>query len=185
MPLTRENITERLAGGDFTAPQTGGTPAAVLVALVEHAHGFGVLLTRRTDHLAHHPGQISFPGGRFEAADRDDPIACALRETEEEIGLPARAVTILGRMPDIRTGTGFRITPVVGVVTPPVTLAADPFEVAEVFEAPLAFLLDSRHHDHHEHQPAHWAIRWNGRLIWGATALMLVNLSIRLGCRAA
>lgn len=162
------------------------TPAAVLVPLVEHSDGFTVLLTQRTEHLAHHPGQISFPGGRLEPADHGDAITCALRETEEEIGLPASRVTILGRLDDYVTGTGFIITPVVGVVTPPVVTTADPFEVAEVFEVPLHFLLDPENHKLHRrvvegrHRPF-WSMTWEQRMIWGATAGMLVNLSDVLG----
>jgi len=161
-------------------------PAAVLVPLVEHDDGMTVLLTRRTDHLAHHPGQISFPGGRFEAADHGDPAAAALRETEEEIGLPRDRVTILGRLDDYVTGTGFVITPIVGVIVPPVVPSADPFEVAEVFEVPLHFILDPENHQLHRrivegrHRPF-WAMTWEQRVIWGATAGILVNLSDVLG----
>jgi 8-oxo-dGTP pyrophosphatase MutT (NUDIX family) len=162
------------------------TPAAVLVPLVEHADGMTVLLTQRTDHLAHHPGQISFPGGRFEEGDVGDAITAALRETEEEIGVARDCVTILGRLDDYVTGTGFIITPVVGVIVPPVVTSADPFEVAEVFEVPLHFILDPENHKLHRrvvegsHRPF-WAMTWEQRIIWGATAGILVNLSDVLG----
>jgi 8-oxo-dGTP pyrophosphatase MutT (NUDIX family) len=158
------------------------TPAAVLVPLVAHAEGMTVLLTQRTDHLAHHPGQISFPGGRFEDVDQGDPVAAALRETEEEIGLPRGRVRILGFLDDYATGTGFVISPVVGLIQPPVETNPDPFEVAEVFEVPLPFLLDPENHKLHRrvvegrHRPF-WSMTWEERMIWGATAGMLVNLS--------
>ncbi|MCR6633124.1 MAG: CoA pyrophosphatase [Magnetospirillum sp.] len=158
------------------------TPAAVLVPLVERPEGLTVLLTQRTDHLAHHPGQISFPGGRLEESDGGDPLVAALRETEEEIGLGRERVTILGRLDLYVTGTGFGVTPVVGVVTPPFELSPDPFEVAEVFEVPLHFLLDPENHKLNRvvvegrHRPF-WSMTWEERVIWGATAGILVNLS--------
>ncbi|WP_428846051.1 CoA pyrophosphatase [Magnetospirillum sulfuroxidans] len=167
-------------------PRPAPRPAAVLVPLVEHPEGMTVLLTQRTAHLAHHPGQISFPGGRLEDADQGDFVIAALRETEEEIGLPPDRVTILGRLDDYITGTGFIITPVVGVIVPPVETIADPFEVAEVFEVPLNFLLDPQNHKLHRrvvegrHRPF-WAMTWEERMIWGATAGILVNLSEVLG----
>lgn len=157
-------------------------PAAVLVPLVDRPEGWTVLLTQRTDHLAHHPGQISFPGGRLEADDQGDPVVCALRETEEEIGLPQAQVEVIGRLDDYVTGTGFTITPVVGVIRPPFETSPDPFEVAEVFEVPLDFLLDPENHKLHRriiegrHRPF-WSMTWEERMIWGATAGMLVNLS--------
>lgn len=160
------------------------TPAAILFPIVLHAGQPTVLLTQRTAHLRDHAGQISFPGGRMEAKD-EGPVAAALRETEEEIGLSSRHVEIVGFLPDYRTGTGFCVTPVVAFVTPPFELQPDPFEVAEIFEVPLAFLLDPANHRQHE-------IQWRGRLrkyhampygeryIWGATAGMIVSLCRRL-----
>ena len=112
-------------------------PAAVLVPIVLREPEPTVLLTRRTDHLHHHPGQVSFPGGRVEDQDAS-PIDTALRETEEEISLRRTHVELLGCLPQYQTGTGFDITPVVGLVTPPFDLQLDPFEVAEVFEVPLS-----------------------------------------------
>lgn len=170
-------MLERLIDGDDVPGRTALaegplTPAAVLVPLVEHADGMTVLLTQRTAHLAHHPGQISFPGGRLEPADDGDPVIAALRETEEEIGLPRDRVTILGRLDDYITGTGFIVTPVVGVIVPPVETNADPFEVAEVFEVPLNFLLDPENHKLHRrviegrHRPF-WSMTWDERVIWG------------------
>lgn len=206
--LTRDQIRARLADGFNPAGRgdamlerrVDGTdaparaalvegplrPAAVLVPLVEHDDGMTVLLTQRTAHLVHHPGQISFPGGRLEEADQGDPVIAALRETEEEIGLPRDRVDILGRLDDYITGTGFIITPVVGVIVPPVETIADPFEVEEVFEVPLNFLLDPQNHKLHRrvvegrHRPF-WAMTWDERTIWGATAGILVNLSDVLG----
>jgi len=166
------------------------TPAAVLVPLIGHADGLTVLLTQRTSHLVHHPGQISFPGGRLEPEDEGDPVTGALRETFEEVGLAADTVTILGRLDDYLTITGFLVTPVVGIVAPPLALTLDAFEVAEVFEVPLAFLIDRANHVlHHRqvdgHDRAYWAIPWGERLIWGATAGMLVNLAEVLADRSA
>jgi 8-oxo-dGTP pyrophosphatase MutT (NUDIX family) len=167
-------------------PDRPPTPAAVLVPLVERPEGVTVLLTQRTDHLAHHPGQISFPGGRLEDADGGDSVVAALRETEEEIGLGRERVTVLGRLDQYITGTGFVITPVVGVVVPPFELSPDPFEVAEAFEVPLDFLLDPENHKLHRvsvegrHRP-YWSMTWEQRVIWGATAGILVNLSEVLG----
>ncbi|MBI4984478.1 MAG: CoA pyrophosphatase [Rhodocyclales bacterium] len=163
------------------------TPAAVLVPIVARASGMTVLLTQRTAHLRDHAGQVSFPGGRSEPADAT-PVATALREAEEEVGLAPAQVEVLGCLPQYLTGTGFRITPVVGLVTPPLNLRLDDFEVAEVFEPPLDFLLDAANHQRHrvEYQGAlreYWAMPWQGYYIWGATAGMLVSLHrfLRLG----
>lgn len=159
------------------------TPAAVLVPVVERPEGLTLLLTRRTDHLHDHAGQVSFPGGRAEAGET--PEQTALREAEEEIGLKADRLEILGRMPQYCTVTGFSITPVVGLVRPPFELALDAFEVAEAFEPPLSFLLDTANHQRHEiHYKGllrhYWAMPWQGYHIWGATAGMIVVLSRRL-----
>ncbi len=155
--------------------------AAVLVPVVVRESGPTVLLTQRTDHLHHHPGQISFPGGRVEQHD-ESPLEAALRETEEEIGLARRHVEIIGRLPEYRTVTGFAIYPVVGLVRPPFELELDDFEVAEVFEVPLAFLLEPANRQRHriEYQGVmreYFAMPWQGRFIWGATAGMLVSLA--------
>src|SRR5712671_57712 len=135
----------------MTPPSTAWRPAAVLVPLIDHAHGMSVLLTQRTAHLSAHASQISFPGGRIEADDTDE-IAAALRETEEEVGLPRERVSVIGRLDTYVTGTGFEITPIVGIVEPPIALAIDPFEVAEAFEVPLAFILDRRNHQRVERE---------------------------------
>lgn len=166
------------------APGTALTPAAVLVPIVLHTDAPTMLLTRRTDHLRDHAGQISFPGGRIEAGDAG-AVEAALREAEEEVGLSAAQVEVVGYLPEYRTGTGFTVTPVVGFVSPPLSLSPDPFEVAEVFEVPLAFLLDPMNHHRHE---IHWrgrkrryyAMPYGERFIWGATAGMIVSLCQRL-----
>jgi 8-oxo-dGTP pyrophosphatase MutT (NUDIX family) len=139
-----------------------------------------MLLTQRTAHLRDHAGQVSFPGGRSEASDAS-PEETALREAAEEVGLVSSQVEILGRLPEYRTGTGFVITPVVALVTPPLNLKLDDFEVAEVFEPPLEFLLDSSNHQRHSIEVRgvmreYWAMPWRGYYIWGATAGMLVTL---------
>jgi 8-oxo-dGTP pyrophosphatase MutT (NUDIX family) len=155
-------------------------PAAVLVPVIMRQSGLTMLLTQRTAHLRDHAGQVSFPGGRSEACDAS-PEATALREAEEEVGLAPSQVEILGRLPEYRTGTGFVITPVVALVTPPLNLKLDDFEVAEVFEPPLDFLLDSANHQRHSIEVRgvmreYWAMPWQGYYIWGATAGMLVAL---------
>ncbi len=170
---------------DGSGPDDHYRPAAVLVPVVARQPGLTVLLTKRTDHLHHHPGQISFPGGRVEAHDVT-PVMTALRETEEEIGLEPDRVELLGELPDYFTGTGFRVTPVVGLVHPPFELALDTFEVAEAFEVPLSFLLDPANHKRHRMEyrgrmREYTAMPWNDYYIWGATAGMLVSLSRFLG----
>ena len=152
------------------------TPAAVLFPIVLRDAGHTVLLTQRTAHLRDHAGQISFPGGRVEAHDAT-PMDTALRETEEEIGLSRERIEILGFLPEYRTGTGFRVTPVVALVTPPFDLQPDPFEVAEIFEVPLAFLLDPANHQQHSlhYRGAlrhYFAMPYGDYFIWGATADM-------------
>ena len=154
--------------------------AAVLVPVVVRETGATMLLTQRTAHLRDHAGQVSFPGGRSEDSDAS-PEATALREAEEEVGLVSSQVEILGRLPEYRTGTGFVVTPVVALVTPPLNLKLDDFEVAEVFEPPLEFLLDTANHQRHSIEVRgvmreYWALPWRGYYIWGATAGMLVAL---------
>jgi 8-oxo-dGTP pyrophosphatase MutT (NUDIX family) len=153
-------------------------PAAVLLLVVNHPASRSVVFTQRTAHLADHAGQISFPGGRCDAEDCT-PERTALREAEEEIGLRPEQVEVLGRMPDYHTGTGYRVTPIVGWAEGPLAYRPDPHEVEEVFEVPLAFLLDPRNH-HHEtaiqrgRLRRYWAVPYGERYIWGATAGMLV-----------
>jgi 8-oxo-dGTP pyrophosphatase MutT (NUDIX family) len=152
--------------------------AAVLVPLVDRPGGVQVLLTQRSAGLADHPGQISFPGGRVEAGDAD-AAATALREAQEETGLPPASVAVIGALPRYTTVTGYEITPIVGWVTPPFTLVADPTEVADVFEVPLAFLLDPVNQQRHfrmigDVRRDFWAMPYGERYIWGATAAMLM-----------
>ncbi|HEX3881487.1 MAG TPA: CoA pyrophosphatase [Stellaceae bacterium] len=166
---------------DMTQPSAALRAAAVLVPLVDRPGGLTVLLTQRTAHLHAHAGQISFPGGRMEPDDADS-IATALRETEEEVGLPREHVTVVGRLDNYVTGTGFEITPIVGIVTPPFAIVIDPFEVAEAFEVPLSYFLDRRNHQRVERESAgrrrvFYVLPFEGRNIWGATAGMLVNLA--------
>jgi len=160
-------------------------PAAVLVGLVERPEGMGVLLTKRTPHLTDHAGQISFPGGRVDATDAD-AVAAALREAEEEVGLPIPNVEMIGRLDTYVTRTGFEVTPCVGFVRPPELYRPDPFEVAEVFEVPLRFFRDplSRKLETRTFQGKQrffYAYPWGDYYIWGATAGMLNNLIEVLG----
>lgn len=154
--------------------------ASVLVPLVVRDDALHVLLTRRTEHLRDHAGQISFPGGRAEAHDAD-AAATALREAAEEVGLPHDRIEVIGQLPPYTTVTHFVVTPVVALVQPPFTLALDPFEVAEAFEVPLAFLMTPAHHrrhvfDHEDGQRQFLSMPWGEYFIWGATAAMLRNL---------
>ena len=156
------------------------TRASVLVLLVQRAAGLTILFTERTAHLSSHAGQISFPGGRHELSDTS-PIETALRETEEEVGLERRHIDVLGTLPDYHTITGYCVTPVVGLVTPPFELRADPAEVAEIFEVPLAFLMDGMNHQclsavRPEGRRRFYAMPYERCYIWGATAGMLRNL---------
>lgn len=165
----------------MTPPSTALRPAAVLVPLIDHADGMSVLLTQRTPHLSAHAGQISFPGGRIEESDAD-AIEAALRETEEEVGLTRDHVRVIGRLDTYVTGTGFEITPVVGIVRVPLALTIDPFEVSEVFEVPLAFVVDPNNHrrttrDFEQRSRVFFVLPFEGRNIWGATAGILVNLA--------
>jgi 8-oxo-dGTP pyrophosphatase MutT (NUDIX family) len=155
-------------------------PAAVLVPVVRREAGLTILFTQRTDHLYDHAGQISFPGGRAEAHD-ESPAATALRETFEEIGLPHSRVEVLGTLTEYTTVTGYRVTPVVGLVSPPLSFSLDAFEVAEAFEVPLAFFLDPGNHQRNTLQYQgrtrhYYAMPYEQRYIWGATAGMLMNL---------
>ena len=183
---TAATPAESLYGDEGTLAERAAarTPAAVLVPIVNHGPenpvGLTILLTVRAPDLKLHSGQVSFPGGRIDPQDAS-PEAAALREAHEEIGLDAGRVELLGRLPDYQTGTGYRITPVVGMLSPPFDLRPDPREVSEVFEVPLAVLLDPANHRRESRE-------WQGRArqffviaherhyIWGATAGMLVNL---------
>lgn len=158
-----------------------GRPAAVLIGLMEHDNAMTLLLTRRASHLRHHPGQISFPGGKIEQTDHS-PVAAALREAEEEIGLPASHADIIGQLPNYRTITGYTITPVVALIKPGFPYIIDKNEVDEAFEVPLKFILNKRNHLIHQitrqnmSYPVYF-IPWQDKLIWGATAALIRTLS--------
>ena len=189
------NLAERLRAALVVAPQepllSGDLPdlpaaeakaAAVLIAVTENEQP-GVILTVRRENLRTHAGQIAFPGGRIDPGE--NPIAAALRESEEELALDPAAVEVIGELDAYRTVTGFEVTPVLGVVPPNLKLQPHDLEVADWFEAPMTHLIDPANHGResavfrgatrHYH-----VIDWNGRRIWGATAAMLVNLSRRL-----
>jgi 8-oxo-dGTP pyrophosphatase MutT (NUDIX family) len=158
-------------------------PAAVLVPVVLREE-LMVLLTQRTHTLSSHAGQIAFPGGRVDEAD-DDAAAAALREAQEEIGLDEHFVEALGFLDGYRTGTGYGITPLVALVRPDFTLSLAADEVEEAFEVPLSFLMTAANHQRHERewrgrQRAYWAMPYEERYIWGATAGMLKNMYDRL-----
>ncbi len=167
------------------APQTGGrTPAAVLLGVIDRPEGPAILLTQRAEHLHDHAGQISFPGGRMEPAD-PSVEATALREAEEEIGLAPTKVEVLGQLTPYDTVTGFRIHPVIGWIEPPLQLRLDRYEVADVFEVPLRFVLDPANHRRQSYRRgpltrAYYVLPYQGRFIWGATAGILVNFSTLL-----
>ena len=165
--------------GTYPEDQPVLTPAAVLVPLINRPEGLTVLLTERTDHLANHAGQVSFPGGHTE--EGETPEETALRETEEEVGLDQDKIALLGRLDFYVTRTGFMVTPVVGIVEPPTEVYPDPREVAEVFEVPLDFFLDPENHEQHSYfyqgkDRYFYAMPYDGHYIWGATAGILVNL---------
>ena len=160
-----------------------GQPAAVLVAVTDGAEP-GVILTQRTAMLRRHAGQIAFPGGRIDPEDAG-PIEAALREAEEEIALPRASAEVVGVADRYRSVTGYEVTPVLAVVPPGLELVPSEAEVANVFEVPLAFLLDGANHVQVQAEwqgkaRRYYEIHWQDRRIWGATAAMIVNLSRRL-----
>jgi 8-oxo-dGTP pyrophosphatase MutT (NUDIX family) len=174
--ITHDGHLSDLAEGD-------GTPAAVLIAITDRAEP-GVILTQRPETMRRHAGQAAFPGGRVDASDTD-VIAAALREAEEEIGLPRDIPEIIGTVDRYHTITGYTVTPVLAVIPPNLPLVANPDEVSHIFEVPLTFLLDPANH---AQQSLDWKgnrrqfieMHWQGQRIWGATAAMIVNLSRRL-----
>jgi len=155
--------------------------ASVLIPIIDRPQGLSILFTQRSQNLKHHPGQVSFPGGRAETNDRDT-VATALRECQEEIGLRPERVNILGRLETCLTGTGFKVTPIVGLVEEPLALQLAPDEVAEIFEVPLPLLLENdRYRTDYVKLPngearTFYIFDYPDRYIWGATAKMLVNL---------
>jgi len=175
-----------LNAGEPNPFHRSGAPrrAAVLVPVIGHASGATVLLTRRSDHLTAHAGQISFPGGKIEGTDAT-PLAAALRETHEEIGIPGETVDPLGYLDLYQTGTGFRIVPVVAMIEPGYTLRVDENEVADVFEVPLAFLMRPNNHQRHSYEiegrmRRFYAMPYDEKYIWGATAGIIRNLYNRV-----
>jgi 8-oxo-dGTP pyrophosphatase MutT (NUDIX family) len=192
-----DRLREALAQGGLRAPEllAGDAvdllpedvelkAAAVLIAVTDRPEP-GVLLTRRTETLRRHAGQVAFPGGRADPEDAD-LIETALREAEEEIGLPRALVEVIGPVDAYRTVTGYDVLPILAVVPPDLPLAPHEVEVAALFEVPLAHLLDPANHvaktvDWHGRQRSFYEIPWDGERIWGATAAMIVNLGRRLG----
>lgn len=159
-------------------------PAAVLVPLVDHVDEMTVLLTRRPDYMKKHAGQVAFPGGGIDEQD-ENAIAAALREAEEEVGLRPDHVEIVGQLDPYRTGTGYEISPIVGIVQPEFELTICEVEVAEAFEVPLSFLMDPQNRKRHQGEyrgkkREYYSMPYEDYNIWGATAGMLVNLSKRL-----
>jgi len=203
MPLTLDTIRAALAmpplgdrsdfdlDPEFRAqqmPGVGQRPAAVLCGLVERHGALHVVLTKRAAHLNQHAGQVAFPGGKVDPLD-PSALATALREAEEEIGLAAAAVEVLGALDQYQTSTGFRVTPFVARIDPDWRPVPDPNEVEEVFEPPLDFLMDPanrlrHHHDRWGVRRHYYAMPWGDYYIWGATAGMLKGLSDRLAVLA-
>ena len=178
-PPLEELLTADDLEKQHEASQQPLRPAAVLLLVVNHPGDPTVVFTQRTAHLADHAGQISFPGGRCDEGDAT-PEHTALREADEEVGIPADRIEILGRLPEYRTSTGYSVTPIVGWAEPPLAFHPDPHEVADVFEVPLAFLLDAGNHRYESafykgRMRKYWAMPYGERFIWGATAGMLVT----------
>jgi 8-oxo-dGTP pyrophosphatase MutT (NUDIX family) len=190
LTLTREHIDRAMRANSGPVSEIVSNEskplrrAAILCPIIERHGVLSVILTRRADNLRAHPGQISFPGGKIDANDRS-PLDAALREAEEEIGLLSRNVEVSGVLEPYPTGTGFLVTPFVGFVDPRFRPVADPGEVAEVFEAPLDFLMDRQNHERESYtrdgETRHFYVIMVGQYrIWGATAGMLRVLADRV-----
>lgn len=186
-PVHAKIIRPVLGDGDLNgAPAPTGRPlkpAAVLALLRRDGERLKILFTRRADHLQAHAGQVSFPGGR-QNVGRETLAECALRETEEEIALPRDSIELLGRWESYETVTGYQVTPFLGVCQASIPVEADPGEVAEIFETPFEFLMNTDNHRLEEREfrgqlRRYYAMPWKGRYIWGATAGMLKALSKR------
>ncbi|MFO7189126.1 MAG: CoA pyrophosphatase [Pseudomonadota bacterium] len=194
--ISAQWLRQRLAQAPVAPPLTQGDgwlwrpaseirPAAVLVPILVQGGDLRMLFTVRTAHLHDHAGQISFPGGRSDPEDAT-PVDTALREVQEEIGLPAERIEVIGVLSEYVTVTGYRVTPVVGLIEAPAEPKLDPFEVAEVFDVPLPHLLDARNHQrntviHRGRERHYYAVPFGSRYIWGATAGMLMNFCRHLG----
>ncbi len=193
MAMRLRQILEPADHGPFTVSVEGVpdsdlyaqplTPAAVLVPLIARPDGWQVLLTRRTDQLKHHAGQISFPGGRLESDE--SRVAAALRETREEVGIAPGKITVLGRLEPFPTVSGYAVTPIVGIVDPDHKLRLDQREVDSAFEVPLEFVLEPRNRRRQAarfrgRRRHYYVIEYGPHQIWGATAAILVNLASRL-----
>ncbi len=187
-PRTRRGAALRLDGDHALnpglAPLEALTPAAVLCALTPRPSGLCVVLTERPATMRAHAGQIAFPGGKIDPGDAS-PLAAALRESEEEVGLPPAAVTVLGALPAYATRTGYLIHPFVGLAPGDFTPRPEPGEVADVFETPLDWLMDLSRHERRTvswkgEARDFWAMPWRGRMIWGATAGILRGLAERV-----
>lgn len=182
--ITDAQRSDRDLNPDWVAPDVELRPAAVLAPIIMRPNGWTMLFTQRAEETPAHPGQISFPGGRVQASD-ESPLDTALRETFEEIGLARDLIAPLGAFDRYETGTGFRITPIVGLIKPGFELRLDPREVASVFEAPLSFLFDPANHERREGEwrgvkRAYYAMPYREHFIWGATAGMVRALYQRL-----
>jgi 8-oxo-dGTP pyrophosphatase MutT (NUDIX family) len=183
--LAKPAVEPPLEGDHPELRASASTAAAVLIAITDRPEP-GVLLTVRREHMRTHAGQIAFPGGRVEAGE--DTTTAALREAHEEVLLDPAAVDVVGSIEPYRTVTGYVITPVIGVIPPDLPLRPHEHEVAEWFEAPLAYLLDRRNQRRQSalfqgRERNYYEIMWEGRRIWGATAAIIVNLSRRLQWR--
>ena len=182
LALANEPPHDLLPGDLIEGHEGEHREAAVLVAITDRNEP-GLILTQRREHLRTHPGQVAFPGGRID--EGEDAMAAALREAHEELGLNPALVRLLGKADPYHTVTGYRVTPVIGVIPPELGLTPNPEEVADWFEAPLDFVLDPANQrrmtgEFRGRTRHYYQIDWNGRHIWGATAAMLVNLSRRI-----
>ena len=189
-----DRIRRELARPASEPPLTGDLPeeralanvsAAVLIAITDRDEP-GVIMTLRRENMRTHAGQVAFPGGRLD--DGENAVQAALREADEELGLPASEVEVVGPTDEYRTVTGYVVTPVIGVIPPDLPLQPHEHEVDDWFEAPLGYLLDPSNQQIQTavfagRERRYWQIEWNARRIWGATAAMLVNLSRRLQWR--